>query len=95
VAAVLMALVALVLAAIVVLGMATGYRLNFDRGTAMASVRNVQIALGVVSLIGCASVISAVRGFYLGRSVWTVPAFVVTVLISVVWAFFRVVQYSS
>jgi len=95
VATVLMALVALALAAIVVLGMASGYELEFDRGTAMAWIRDLQIGLGVIALIGCAGVIAAARDFYLGRSAWVVPVFVVTVVISVVWAFFRVVQYSA
>jgi hypothetical protein len=94
-AAVLMAISALGIGAIVVLGMATGYELEFDRGTAMAGVRDLQIALGAITLVGLVTVLATVRGFYLGESAAAVPAFAVTVLVAVAWAFARVIEYSA
>src|SRR4051812_25466033 len=94
VAAGLMAIVALGLAALVVIGMATGYRLEFDRGTAMAWVRDLQIALGAVALVALTGSLVAARAFWLGRSSAAVPTFVAAVLVTVAWAFFRVIQYS-
>ena len=94
-AALLMAIAALGIGTIVVLGMATGYKLEFDRGTATAWVRDVQMALGAVALVGLAAVLVSAPGFYRGDSAGAVPAFVVAVLVAVAWAFFRVIEYSA
>jgi hypothetical protein len=95
VAAGLMALTAVVIGAIVVAGMSTGLELDFDRGTARAWVRDVQIALGALALAALAAVVASARDFWLGRSDRVVPIFVAAVLVAVVWAFLRVVQYSG
>jgi uncharacterized YccA/Bax inhibitor family protein len=89
------ALVALVLAALVVLGMVTGIDRDFDRGTATEGTRDAQLGLGLLAL---ALFVGSIRGAWLARS--GRPSSQITLLLlglaaTLVWAFFRVSEYSS
>ena len=90
-----MTLVALAVGAIVVVGMVTGVDLNFDRGTADAGIRDAQLALGAIAVLLLAGAVGTARGFATGRSGAQLPLFLVGIVVAVIWAFFRVVEYSS
>ena len=91
----MMTIVALGLGVLVAVGMITGVDLDFDRGRAKASIRDAQLVLGALALVLLAGVVGTARGFYADRSAAQVPLFVVALVVAVIWAFFRVVEYSS
>ena len=89
------ALVALALAALVVSGMVTGIDRDFDRGTAQEGVRDAQLGLGVLALVLLAA---SIRGAWLersGRPGRQIPLLLAGLAATVVWAFFRVSEYSA
>ena len=90
-----MTIVALTIGAVVVAGMVTGVDLDFDRGTAEPGIRDAQLALGALALVLLAGVIAKARAFYTDRSGAQVPLFLVAVVVAVIWAFFRVIEYSA
>ena len=86
------------LGAITVLGMATGFHREFDRGTADAGVIALQMGLGALFLGGAVLALRLLAELWRGEpsSGWSVTAWFAAVLsLWVVWAFLRVVQYSS
>ena len=87
-------LVVVLLAALVVLGMATGTHRQFDKGVAPLSVVILIQVVGVVSLLCLGGVARACLGVGQGRHrilKWTLLA----IPIWLFWAFLRILEYSS
>jgi hypothetical protein len=88
-------LLAVLLAGLVVLGMATGTQRQFDKGEAyLWVVISVQV-MGVISLLTLAGVARACIGVWQGHQGrllrWTVLAIPIWLL----WAFLRIGEYAS
>jgi hypothetical protein len=89
------ALVALVLAALVVLGMVTGIDRDFDRGTATEGTRDAQLGLGVLALVLFAASLRDAWRARSGRPGSQIALLLLGLAATVVWAFFRISEYSS
>ena len=89
------ALVALIFAAFVVLGMVTGIDRDFDRGTATEGARDAQLGLGLLALVLLAASLRAAWLQRSGRPGSQIALLLLGLAATVVWAFYRVSEYSS
>jgi hypothetical protein len=89
------ALVALFLGAIVVLGMVTGIDRDFDRGTATEGARNAQLGLGLLAVVLLAASIRNAWIARTGRPRSQIALLLLGLAATVVWAFFRISEYSA
>jgi hypothetical protein len=89
------ALVALFLGAIVVLGMVTGIDRDFDRGTATEGARNAQLGLGLLAVVLLAASIRDAWIARTGRPRSQIALLLLGLAATVVWAFFRISEYSA
>jgi hypothetical protein len=86
------------LAALVVLGMATGYELEFDKGTVPRGFVLFQLGLGVLVLALTAFRFVDLRALWRGRerAGRRVAGWMIVVLVAwSLWAFVRIGQYAS
>jgi hypothetical protein len=88
-------LLAVLLAGLVVLGMATGIHRQFDKGeTPLWVVISVQV-LGVISLITLGGVVQGCISVWQGHRRRILEWTLLVIPIWLVWAFLRIVEYSS
>lgn len=86
------------LAVLTVMGMASGYDRQFDRGVAPRDLVAIQLGLGVMFFIVAALVVWRLIALWHGRTgaAWSLTRwFVVAAVVWVVWLYFRVLQYAS
>lgn len=88
-------MVELLLGALVVAGMATGTNQRFDRGTTTLMVVLLVQIVGAAFLIGLVAVLRACVAAWRGRRTHLLAWFPFTALVWLIWAFFRVIEYSS
>jgi chromate transport protein ChrA len=95
IAAAVVTVLALALAAVVILGIATGHSTHFEKGETSPWLVGAQVALGLVTLAVLAVALTRLGRRCRGADAEVAAWFVGGALTWVLWAFVRLIQTSS